>query len=112
MSAGYYDAYYKTALKVRTLIKQDFDRAFEQTDILLAPVSPTPAFKLGEKVADPLAMYQSDALTIPVNLSGLPAIALPSGQTEAKLPLGVQLIANRHQEEQLFPVALALEGLL
>jgi aspartyl-tRNA(Asn)/glutamyl-tRNA(Gln) amidotransferase subunit A len=112
LSAGYYDAYYKTALKVRTLIKQDFDHAFSQVDLLLAPVSPTPAFKLGEKTDDPLAMYQSDALTIPVNLAGVPAIALPSGQTKGKLPLGIQLIANRHQEESLFAAALSLEQAL
>ena len=109
LSAGYYDAYYKAAQKVRTLVIDDFTQAFSQTDLLLAPVSPTGPFKLGEKIADPLAMYLSDILTIPVNLAGLPAIALPSGKTKAGLPLGIQLIAKRYQEEALFGAAYLLE---
>jgi aspartyl-tRNA(Asn)/glutamyl-tRNA(Gln) amidotransferase subunit A len=109
LSAGYYDAYYTTAQKVRTLIKQDFDKAFAKVDLLIAPVSPTPAFKLGEKMNDPLAMYLSDILTIPVNLAGLPALAMPTGKNKQGLPLGIQLIGNRFAEEKIFPVAYLLE---
>ena len=109
LSAGYYDAYYKTALKVRTLIKEDFDKAFEDVDLILAPVSPTPPFKLGEKAKDPLSMYLSDVLTVPSSLAGLPALAIPSGKTKEGLPLGVQLIGKSYMEEEIFPVAYKLE---
>lgn len=112
LSAGYYDAYYKTALKVRTLIKKDFDDVFENVDCLVAPVSPTPAFKLGEKVSDPLDMYLSDVLTIPVNLAGLPAIALPTTKTSNGLPLGIQVIGKRYSEEEILPISYQIEQLL
>ena len=104
LSTGYYDAYYLKAQKVRTLIKGDFDRAFEQYDVLAAPTSPTVAFRLGEKLADPLAMYLSDVCTIPVNLAGLPGISVPCGFSEG-LPVGLQLIAPPLEEGRLLRVA-------
>ncbi len=79
LSAGYYDAYYKKAQQVRTLIKEDFDQVFENYDVIIGPTTPTPAFKVGEKVSDPLTMYANDILTIPVNLAGVPAISIPCG---------------------------------
>jgi aspartyl-tRNA(Asn)/glutamyl-tRNA(Gln) amidotransferase subunit A len=109
LSAGYYDAYYLKAQKVRTLIKQDFDRAFAQVDVLVCPTSPTTAFKAGEKTDDPLSMYLSDLMTIPVNLAGLPALSLPCGFDEQGLPVGIQLISNVLQEQLLFEVAYAFE---
>ena len=109
LSAGYYDAYYLKAQKVRTLIKQDFEKAFGQVDVLVCPTSPTTAFKMGEKVNDPLSMYLSDLMTIPVNLAGLPAISLPCGFDEAGLPIGLQLIGNVLREDLLFEVAYAYE---
>lgn len=102
LSAGYYDAYYKKAMKVRTLIKQDFETAFEKVDVLVAPVSPTPPFKLGEKVNDPLAMYLCDVLTGPINLAGIPSLALPAGFTKSGLPIGMQFIGPQMGEEILF----------
>jgi aspartyl-tRNA(Asn)/glutamyl-tRNA(Gln) amidotransferase subunit A len=104
LSAGYYDAYYRKAQQVRTLIKGDFDRAFEQFDVLAAPTSPTVAFRLGEKVADPLAMYLSDVCTIPVNLAGLPGLSLPCGFVD-DLPVGLQLIGPPLAEGRLLRVA-------
>lgn len=109
LSAGYYDAYYLKAQKVRTLIKQDFERAFEQVDVLISPTSPTTAFKIGEKTTDPLSMYLSDLMTIPVNLAGLPSMSLPCGFDEQGLPIGIQLIGNVLQEEIIFQVAHAYE---
>ena len=104
LSTGYYDAYYLKAQKVRTLIKGDFDRAFEQYDVLAAPTSPTVAFRLGERVADPLSMYLSDVCTIPVNLAGLPGISVPCGFSDG-LPVGLQLIAPPLAEGRLLRVA-------
>ncbi len=104
LSAGYYDAYYLKAQRVRRLIKQDFVTAFEQCDVILGPVAPTPAWKLGEKTADPTAMYLADIYTIPVNLAGLPAIAMPAGFSGG-LPVGVQLIGNYFSEPKLLNVA-------
>lgn len=104
LSAGYYDAYYLKAQRVRRLIKQDFVDAFDQCDVILGPVAPTPAWKLGEKTADPTAMYLADIYTIPVNLAGLPAIAMPAGFS-AGLPVGVQLIGNYFSEPKLLNVA-------
>lgn len=112
LSAGYYDAYYKTALKVRTLINKDFEEVFDKVDVIIAPVSPTPAFKLGEKMSDPLEMYLSDVLTIPVNLAGLPALALPTSKTKLGLPLGIQVIGKRYDEEKIFPISYQIEKLL
>lgn len=109
LSAGYYDAYYKKATKVRTLIKQDFEEAFKKVDIILAPVSPTPAFKIGEKVNDPLQMYLSDIFTIPVNLAGIPALSLPVGFSKNELPIGVQFIGNYLEEERLLNVGYQFE---
>jgi aspartyl-tRNA(Asn)/glutamyl-tRNA(Gln) amidotransferase subunit A len=109
LSSGYYDAYYNQALKVRTLIRQDFERVFEQVEILVTPTAPTPPFKLGEKLEDPLTMYLSDILTISVNLAGVPALSLPCGFTRAGLPVGMQLIAKPFAEEMLFRVGAAYE---
>ncbi|MBN3946588.1 MAG: Asp-tRNA(Asn)/Glu-tRNA(Gln) amidotransferase subunit GatA [Nostoc sp. NMS7] len=109
LSAGYYDAYYLKAQKVRTLIKQDFERAFGAVDILVCPTSPTTAFKAGEKTTDPLSMYLTDLMTIPVNLAGLPSLSLPCGFDDQGLPIGLQLIGNVLREDQLFQVAYAYE---
>jgi aspartyl-tRNA(Asn)/glutamyl-tRNA(Gln) amidotransferase subunit A len=108
LRSGYYDAYYVRAQKVRTLIKRDFDEAFAKCDVIVAPTTPTTAFKLGEKVSDPLQMYMSDVYTIPVNLAGLPAMSLPCGFVDG-LPVGLQLIAPPLQEERLFAVAGAFQ---
>ena len=109
LSAGYYDAYYLKAQKVRTLIKQDFEKAFEQVDVLVSPTAPTTAFKAGEKNADPISMYLTDLMTIPVNLAGLPGLSLPCGFDSNGLPIGLQLISNVLREDQLFQVAYAYE---
>ena len=109
LSSGYYDAYYGRALKVRTLIKRDFDKAFEEVEILVTPTAPTPAFKLGEKLDDPLTMYLSDILTISVNLAGVPAMSMPCGFTSSGLPIGMQLIAKPFDEEMLFRAGAAYE---
>ena len=109
LSAGYYDAYYLKAQKVRTLIKKDFDKAFAKVDILACPTSSTTAFKVGEKTDDPLSMYLSDLMTIPVNLAGLPALSLPCGFDEQGLPIGIQLMSNVLREDLLFEVAHVYE---
>ncbi|MBU1137180.1 Asp-tRNA(Asn)/Glu-tRNA(Gln) amidotransferase subunit GatA, partial [Patescibacteria group bacterium] len=112
LSAGYYDAYYLKAQKVRTLIKQDFDSAFEKVDVLMTPVSPTPAFKIGEKTDDPVAMYLSDIYTCPVNLAGISGLSLPCGQTiDGQLPVGLQIIGRPFDEEKIFQVAEIYEQL-
>jgi len=105
LSHGYYDAYYLRALKVRTLIKQDFDKVFEEFDCLVTPTSPTAAFKIGEKIEDPLKMYLSDIYTISANLAGIPAISVPCGFTKKGLPVGLQILAKPFGEELLFKVA-------
>jgi len=109
LSAGYYDAYYLKAQKVRTLIKQDFENAFETVDLLVCPTSPTTAFKAGEKTDDPLNMYLSDLTTVPVSLAGLPALSIPCGFDSQGLPIGMQLIANVLREDQLLHTAYAYE---
>ncbi len=109
LSSGYYDAYYLKAMKVRTLIKKDFDEAFKKVDLLLAPVVPTPPFNLGEKVDDPLQMYLIDIFTAPVNLAGLPALAVPCGFTQDNLPVGMQLIGPQFSEDLLFKVGHAYQ---
>lgn len=108
LSSGYYDAYYLKALKVRTLIKQDFDKAFEQVDILVTPIAPSPAFKIGENVDDPLAMYLQDVCTVPINLAGVPAISLPCG-FKGNLPIGLQIIGKPLAEETILRAAFAFE---
>ena len=105
LKTGYADAYYKRALRVRRLIKRDFDDAFGQVHAIAGPVCPTPAFKLGEKTADPLTMYLSDIYTISVNLAGLPAISLPAGYSESGLPIGLQLIGPVFSEDKLLRIA-------
>ena len=109
LSAGYYDAYYLKAQKVRALIKEDFDRAFTQVEVLVCPTAPTTAFKAGEKTADPLSMYLSDLMTIPVNLAGLPGISVPCGFDDKGLPIGMQLIGKALGESRLLEVAYAYE---
>jgi aspartyl-tRNA(Asn)/glutamyl-tRNA(Gln) amidotransferase subunit A len=109
LSAGYYDAYYLKAQKVRTLIKQDFEGAFEKVDVLVCPTAPTTAFKAGEKTEDPLSMYLGDLMTIPVNLAGLPGMSVPCGFDGNGLPIGIQLIGKVLREDQLFQVAYAYE---
>jgi aspartyl-tRNA(Asn)/glutamyl-tRNA(Gln) amidotransferase subunit A len=109
LSAGYYDAYYLKALKVRRLIRGDFDRAFQACDVLLSPVAPTPAFKVGELVDDPLAMYLSDIYTLSANLAGLPGISLPGGFSSGGLPIGIQLLGPPFAEETLLRAARMFE---
>jgi aspartyl-tRNA(Asn)/glutamyl-tRNA(Gln) amidotransferase subunit A len=109
LSSGYYDAYYKKAQQVRTLIKNDFDEAFREVDVIVTPTSPTPAFRVGEKAADPLQMYLSDIFTISVNLAGIPAISLPCGFTKANLPVGLQIMGRPFDEETVFKTAYAYE---
>ena len=108
LSAGYYEAYYKRAQKVRTLIKEDFQEAFEKVDLILTPVSPSVAFKLGEKISDPLTMYLSDIFTIAINLAGLPALSLPCGKVN-NLPVGLQIIGNKFQEHEILKVGEIFE---
>ena len=111
LSAGYYDAYYGQAQKARTLIKRDFGKAFEQFDVLITPTSPTAAFKLGEKSADPLAMYLSDIYTIPANLAGVPAVSVPAGLgSTSALPLGLQIIGDYFAEATMLQAAAAYEA--
>jgi len=109
LSSGYYDAYYLKAQKVRTLIKEDFDKAFSKYDILITPTSPTPAFKLKEKVLDPLTMYLSDIYTVPINLAGIPAISLNCGYSKSNLPIGLQIIGKHFSEEIILRAAYNFE---
>jgi aspartyl-tRNA(Asn)/glutamyl-tRNA(Gln) amidotransferase subunit A len=109
LSSGYYDAYYKKAQKVRTLIKKDFDDVFEKYDVIIGPTTPTPAFKIGENVDDPLTMYANDILTIPVNLAGVPGISIPCGFDHG-LPLGLQIIGKHFDEATVYRVAHAFES--
>ncbi|TAD75615.1 MAG: Asp-tRNA(Asn)/Glu-tRNA(Gln) amidotransferase subunit GatA [Oscillatoriales cyanobacterium] len=109
LSAGYYDAYYLRAQKVRTLIKQDFERAFAKVDVLISPTAPTTAFKAGEKTDDPVSMYLSDLMTIPVNLAGLPALSVPCGFDGQGMPIGMQIVGNVLREDLILEVAYAYE---
>ncbi len=109
LSAGYYDAYYLKAQKVRTLIARDFDEAFKRCDAILTPTAPSPAFAIGEKMDDPIAMYLNDVFTVPVNLAGLPAISVPAGLSGDGLPLGLQVIGKAFDEETMLRVAAVLE---
>jgi aspartyl-tRNA(Asn)/glutamyl-tRNA(Gln) amidotransferase subunit A len=110
LSAGYYDAYYGKALKVRTLIIRSFDAAYETFDLLLSPTSPTTAFRFGDKLDDPLSMYMSDVCTIPSNLAGQPAVSVPFGVGDDGLPVGVQVLGPNLSEPLLFRAAAVLEG--
>ncbi len=109
LSAGYYEAYYGKAQKVRTLLRRDFDAAFAKADVLLTPTAPTPAFRLGEKTGDPITMYLSDIFTIPCNLAGIPGISVPCGLSAEGLPIGAQLLGRHFGEEMLFTAAAAVE---
>jgi len=109
LSSGYYDAYYKKAMQVRTLIKHDFDEAYKKVDVIVSPVSPTPPWKFGEKMNDPLAMYLSDALTVTINLAGVPGLAVPAGFSPNKLPIGIQFVGPHFSESLLFQVGHAFE---
>ena len=109
LSSGYYDAYYRKASQVRTLIKEDFEKAFGQCDVIITPTAPTPAFRLGEKVQDPLQMYLSDIFTISVNLAGVPAISIPCGFSTGGLPIGLQIIGRHLEEERIIQAAYAFE---
>ena len=110
LSSGYYDAYYDKAQRVRTLIARDFEDAFRDVDVILTPTTPTPAFKLGEKASDPLAMYLSDIFTIPVNLAGLPAVSIPTAQKAGDLPIGFQLIGKHFREADILGLGRLYEG--
>ncbi|MCG2799478.1 MAG: Asp-tRNA(Asn)/Glu-tRNA(Gln) amidotransferase subunit GatA [Cellulomonas sp.] len=112
LSAGYYDAYYGSAQKVRTLIQRDFAAAFAQVDVLVSPTTPTTAFRLGEKIDDPLAMYLNDVATIPVNLAGVPGISVPAGLSDDGLPVGFQVIAPARADDRLYRIGAALEAAL
>ena len=109
LSAGYYDAYYIKAQRVRRLIKQDFETAFEEVDAILTPTAPYPAFAAGDKVDDPIAMYLNDVFTVPANLSGLPGISIPAGLSAEGLPLGLQVLAPAFDEATMFRVAGVVE---
>ena len=109
LSAGYYEAFYKKGQQVRTLIKRDFDEAFKKVDVIITPTSPTPAFKIGEKTADPLQMYLSDIFTISVNLAGVPAVSIPCGLAKGNLPIGLQIIAKPFDEAAIIKTAYTFE---
>jgi aspartyl-tRNA(Asn)/glutamyl-tRNA(Gln) amidotransferase subunit A len=109
LSAGYYDAYYLKAQRLRSLILRDFTRAFESVDAILTPATPTAAFAIGERMDDPIAMYLNDVFTVPVNLAGLPGISVPAGLTADGLPLGLQLIGRAFDEATLLRVARTVE---
>lgn len=109
LSAGFYDAYYLKAAKARTLIVQEYEKAFEKCDFILAPVNPNPAFKIGEKVNDPVAMYMEDVLSVPLNLAGVPGLTIPVGQTADGLPLGLQLVGPRRSDQALLKFASSIK---
>ena len=108
LSSGFFDAYYLQAQKARTLLINEFNALFEQYDVLVGPVAPTPAFMLGENTADPVKMYLADIMTVPASLAGLPAVSVPAGKTDTGLPVGVQLIGPRKSDATL--LALARQG--
>ena len=109
LSSGYYDAYYKKALQVRSIVMNDFDKSFKQCDFILSPVAPTVAYKLGEKSKNPLEMYMGDAYSVPVNIAGVPAISVPCGRDDSNMPIGAQLIGPVFSEKMLYRVAAVLE---
>ncbi|HUW72184.1 MAG TPA: amidase family protein, partial [Candidatus Humimicrobiaceae bacterium] len=108
LSAGYYEAYYLRAQKVRTLIREDFNKVFEKVEAIFTPVSPTPAFKIGEKIDDPLLMYLCDVFTAPASLAGLPAVSIPIGKV-GNLPVGLQIIGKHFEEEKILEIAKAYD---
>jgi aspartyl-tRNA(Asn)/glutamyl-tRNA(Gln) amidotransferase subunit A len=110
LSAGYYDAYYLKAQKVRTLVRRDFEAAFRDVDVLCSPAAPTPAFRLGEKVDDPLSMYLSDVYTLPASLAGVPAMSVPCAPTRGGLPVGLQIVARPLDEATMLAVGAACEA--
>ncbi|MCP4672384.1 MAG: Asp-tRNA(Asn)/Glu-tRNA(Gln) amidotransferase subunit GatA, partial [Desulfobacula sp.] len=109
LSAGYYDAYYGKASQVRTLIMEDFSKAFESCDFILSPVAPSPAFKIGEKIDDPLTMYLSDIFTLSANMAGIPGISVPAGFSSKGLPIGIQMMAKRFDEMTLLRAGYGFE---
>ena len=111
LSSGYYDAYYNRALKIRALIKRDFDEAFKKCDVIVCPTSPTPAFKIGEKTGDPLQMYLCDVFTVTCNIAAIPGISIPCGFTtgEKPLPIGLQLLGPAFSEEKLLRISRMYE---
>jgi aspartyl-tRNA(Asn)/glutamyl-tRNA(Gln) amidotransferase subunit A len=109
LSAGYYEAYYRKAQQVRALIAQDFTNVFEEVDAIVAPVSPFPAFKIGEKIGDPLAMYLSDVYTLTADLAGVPAMSVPCGESAEGLPVGLQIFTKHFDEATMFRVAYNYE---
>ena len=109
LSAGYYDAYYLKAQQVRTLLAQDFEEAFRKVDAIVTPTSPTAAFKIGEKVDDPLAMYLADIYTVTANLAGVPGISVPCGETKERLPIGLQILGRHFDESTVMRVGYAYE---
>ena len=109
LSSGYYDAYYKKAQQVRTLVRKEFDKAFEKYDILLTPTSPTVAFEIGTRSTNPLEMYLADICTVSVNIAGLPGISIPCGEDSKGMPIGMQLIGNRFEEEKILNAAYTYE---
>jgi aspartyl-tRNA(Asn)/glutamyl-tRNA(Gln) amidotransferase subunit A len=110
LSAGYYDAYYNKASRVRTLIMEDFNKAFEHCDLIVSPVTPSPAFKIGENISDPLTMYLSDIYTLSANLAGIPGMSIPCGFSAEGLPIGMQLLGNRFDEKTLLKTALSFQS--
>jgi aspartyl-tRNA(Asn)/glutamyl-tRNA(Gln) amidotransferase subunit A len=110
LSAGYYDAYYRKAQQVRTLLTRDFLAAFAEVDAIVAPVTPTPAFKLGDKTDDPVKMYLEDIYSVAASLAGICGMSVPCGETAGGLPIGVQVLAKHFDEETMFRVALAVES--
>ena len=109
LSAGYYDAYYLKALKVRRLVKEDYDKAFKEVDVIICPAAPSVAYKIGEKIDNPLEMYLQDACTVPLNLAGLPGISVPCGYNKDGMPIGMQIIGKALDEETLIRVAYTYE---
>lgn len=109
LSAGYIDAYYRQASKVRTLIRKDFENVFKQVDCLVTPTAPTTAFKLGEKCQDPISMYLADILTAPINLAGVPALSIPAGEVKG-LPVGMQIIGDQFRESDILRLGYAFEN--
>ena len=110
LSSGYYDAYYKKALQVRSLVRKDFDEAFGKCDFIISPVAPTVAYKIGEKTGDSLQMYMGDAYSVPVNIAGIPALTLPCGIGEGGMPVGMQLIGPAFSEGLLYRAGFAFES--